>query len=302
MTEGRLTVEPRGRLTVEPPVSDDPRGRITFVGVLKRNIKEITPYEPPDPSFKELTDALTKLGEVVGILLDADDRDAERILGQLRGEHPMMQTFVTQYLTEGGRSLRADVTASYEAVKDLVNERYAPHAKVPERLDKERDLLRERATAVEGLLPELDELATAEGWQGDASENYRAAARHQIDAVKEFGEVNTSTADLLDQAALLHRGTFFAATEAVMFVTNRLQPTTYSGSIQLYGRGRKAHSALLELASNLSTVIDEARFGTAGEEVTTGLTETLEKPEALLASGWPTGTPDDKEPTSSVRE
>lgn len=279
--------------TTPAPPGGPAGGRLVFTQVVTRNLEELPPARLPDPGFTDLQEQLALLRGAADKLLRSDIEAASRAQNQVAVAHPFMQTASGGLLAEQIQKMELAVEEALGYVEDPVSTRLEPHRSVPEQLEKERDHLRAHSGAVSDLLPTLREVARATGWTGEAAERYASAARLQVDAVVEYADTVKAASEAFDQAALLHRGTFLAVTEMLRHAQQEISVKSHFGSLTPFERTRSAVSMLLELASRIQGVINEAENGEPARSVAAQLSVVLESPEVLLATGWPTGTPAD---------
>lgn len=263
---------------------------LSFTDILQANLPaERRPMSFVEPGYSEVSGALEQLREATYRAFDADVRDAERAVGELRQQHPTMQTTTTQYLADAREEMRAHLDGALAGVTALAEERLRPHAGVPEQLERERDTVREHAAVVEGLLPSLGELVAAEGWQGEAAESYRSAAKVQVSALKEYAGLSHASSNALERAALLNRAASFLAAEEIRFAASGISSHRALGDHLLYSRSQAAIGELRAMRAKVEAALDDAETGPEAQALVNDLEGALDAPALLVDATWPTG-------------
>lgn len=258
--------------------------RIGYQGV------DVFEDEPlPAPEFADVTAALEELDATVTKVLAEDQSQIVQALGELRGMFPTVYTLVVEQLQTAAEAIAEGVQLRLQAVRELIDERVAPHAEVPAKLEAERDRERKQGEKVLEIAKQVRELVEVEEWTGDAAEGYRRAALVQASALEELAGVEDSSSNALEHTALMNRAAFFYTAEAVSFSASRIDALPPGNTSQLFRRSRDVESHLVVLRDKLSRELDAIADGETAKELATELGSLLTMPSVLLPTGWPTG-------------
>lgn len=251
---------------------------------------DVAEEEPlPEPEFADVTAALEELETTVAAVLAEDRAQGVEALAQLRSMFPSVYTLVAEQLGAAADTIAEGIAARLEGLRALVDERVAPHAEVPAKLEAERDLERRQGEKVLEIAKQVRELVAVEDWTGDAAEGYRRAALVQAGALEELAGVEDSSANALDHSALLNRAAFFYTSEAISFTAARVRALPLGDTSRLFQRSRGIESQLAVLAGKLSHELDSIADGDTAKGLATELDSLLGMPSVLLPTGWPTG-------------
>lgn len=243
----------------------------------------------PDPEFADVTAAVEQLEATVTEVLADDQGQAMQALGQLKSTFPSVYTLIVEQLDVAAETIAAGVRSRLERVRKLVDERLAPHAEVPVKLEAERDRERKQGEKVLEIAKQVRELVEVEEWTGDAAEGYRRAALVQASALEELAGVEDSSSNALEHSALLNRAAFFYASEAMSFTASQIRALPVGDTSQLFQRSRRVETHLGLLDSKLTHELDSIADGDTAKELATELDTLLGMPSVLLPTGWPTG-------------
>lgn len=258
--------------------------RIGYQGV---DVHEEEPL--PEPEFADVTAALEELDETVTTVLSEDQQQTLQALGELRSMFPTVYALIMEQLQTAADAIAEGVRSRLQAVRELVDERVAPHAEVPDKLEAERDRERKQGEKVLEIARQVRELVEVEEWTGEAAEGYRRAALVQASALEELAGVEDSSSNALEHSALLNRAAFFYTAEAISFTASRIRALPTGDTTQLYRRSRDVESQLVVLRDKLSNELDAISDGETAKELATELGSLLSMPSVLLPTGWPTG-------------
>lgn len=243
----------------------------------------------PEPEFADVREVLKDLRAAVAEIVDADRGQMHHVLGVLRQAHPPVWTMVSEQVDGLVASVVAEVEGQLAALEQLVDERLAPHADVPARLEAERDLGRTQAEQLSAIAAEINELLESEGWTGEAASSYQRAATVQAGALEEFSGVRHSSANALDRSALLNRAAFFYTAEAIRFAAEQIRVLPVGDATQLFLRTRMVDGQLRALRDKVVRELDAIADGQPATSLAEQLDGLLSVPVLLGAAGWPTG-------------
>lgn len=243
----------------------------------------------PDPEFSDVTAALEELGTTVDRVLEEDRAQGVQALAQLRSTFPSVHALVVEQLDLAAQTITDGIRAQLDGIRALVDERIAPHAEVPAKLEAERDLERTQANKLLEVAGRVRELVDVEEWTGGAAEGYRRAALVQANALEELSGVADSSSNALEASALLNRAAFFYAAEAISFTAARVGALPTGDTSRLFRRSRGVEAHLGLLQGKLAHELDAIADGDTARELAAGLDSLLGTPSVLLPTGWPTG-------------
>lgn len=175
------------------------------------------------------------------------------------------------------------------ALERLVDERLAPHAEVPVKLEAERDLERTQAARLAQIAVEITDLLASDGWSGEAAAGYQRAATVQAGALEELSGVQHSSANALDRSALLNRAAFYYTAEAIRFAASQIRTMAPGDGAQLFLRTRRLDGHLRALRGKVSHELDSIASGMPATTLAEQLDGLLATPALLGVAGWPTG-------------
>lgn len=251
---------------------------------------DVVESEPlPQPEFADVAAALEELDATVTAVLGEDREQTLQALGQLKSMFPTVYTLVVEQLDTASETITEGVRSQLDGIRTLLDERVAPHAEVPAKLEAERDRERKQGEQVLEIARQVRELVEVENWTGGAAEGYRRAALVQASALEELAGVEDSSSNALDHSALLNRAAFFYTSEAISFTASQIRALPGGDTSQLFRRSRGVESHLTLLKGKLTHELDSIADGDTAKELATELDSLLGMPSVLLPTGWPTG-------------
>lgn len=246
---------------------------------------------PPTPKadFEAVRDASFQLQRAAQRVLDSDARQGRDAVAEIARRHPEMQTVIGYLVADGERAARTDLDEAEASVRSVISERLNPHSHVPERLETQRDEALDQASTLDGTATTAQELRSSGTWQGEAAQAYRTTAATQVGALEEYSSITRESASYLDEAALLHRATFFLCAESLRTAARQIEALSNSDAGHLFSRTRQAISLLNSAAGQLSRDIDGALHGAPASELARGMERLARGTEFLTGAEWPKG-------------
>lgn len=244
---------------------------------------------PPTADFDAVRDASFQVQRAAQRVLDADARQGRDAVAEIARRHPEMQTVIGYLVADGERGARTDLDAAIAAVSEIISERLNPHSHVPERLETQRDEVLDQARALNDTVATAQELRSSGTWQGQAAEAYRTTAAGQVGALEEYTSITHESADYLDDAALLHRATFFLCAESLRTAATQIEALSSGDAGHLFARARQAIALLNRAAGQLSRDIDGSLHGAPASELARGMERLARGSEFLTRAEWPQG-------------
>lgn len=254
------------------------------VGELRERLPE---PEPPKVEYDSVRDALFTLERAAQRVLQADLQQSQAAVQRIAREYPVMNTFIGYLVADGERAARADLEEALRTLTTVVDERLSNHAPVPQRLEDQRNEVLAQRRTLDEMLPAAEELKEPGTWQGATAEAYQASSATQVSALEDLAELTGLSAGFLDDAAALHRATFFLCAESIRAAAASIDALISGDENHLFYRIRQAIALIERAGQQLIRDIEGAQRGEAARALANSMEDLLTHSTVLTQATWP---------------
>lgn len=176
-------------------------------------------------------------------------------------------------------------------VRGRLDEHFAPHQRVPDRLEADAERWSHEAHGVSDIRRRVAELRSKTGqWSGPAQQMFSTAAEVQAHALDELGGVMIGAAEGCHAGALLQRVVFFIAAREIRNAAYSIDMASGGGENEFFQRRTYAYTRMSRLLEVLDLIRVLSNVREAANEVSQQLLDCLASPNLLGEGSWPTGT------------